>query len=86
MRGISDEAKVGLMILIKRGGNTDDDRVHLLDMGVVGGGGKALGIGLLNLFRADAIDVRLALRQSVDFALVDIEAGHGKFLFGKQQG
>ena len=86
MRGIGDEAEVGFMVWIERGGNANDDGVHLLDLRVVGGGGKALRLGRLNFFRADAVDVGFALRQSIDLALVDIEAGDGKFLFGKQQG
>jgi hypothetical protein len=45
-----------------------------------------MGLGRLNFFRANSVDLRLALRQSLDSALVDIETGDGKFLFGKQQG
>ena len=45
-----------------------------------------MGLGRLNFFRANSVDLRLALRQSLDSALVDIETGDGRFLFGKQQG
>jgi len=39
--GAGDEAEVGLVVFIERGGNADDDGVHLRDFGVVGGGGEA---------------------------------------------
>ena len=35
---------------------------------------------------ADAVDVRSALGESVDLALIDVEAGDGKLLFAEQQG
>ena len=43
--GVGDEAEVGFVILIERGGDADDDGVHLVHAGVVGGGGKALRLG-----------------------------------------
>ena len=73
------------MVLIERGGNANDDGVHFLDVRIVGGGGKAMGLGRLNFFRADAVDIRLALRQSLDFALVDIETGHNELLLAEQK-
>ena len=43
-----DVAEVGLVELIERGGNADDDGVHVGDFGVVGGGVEAGFLRLLN--------------------------------------
>ena len=52
MRGVGDIAEIGLVILIQRRGDADDDRVHLFDVRVIGGGGKALRFGVLDFFAA----------------------------------
>src|ERR1700683_2406926 len=85
MRRIGDVAEVGFMVLIERSGNADDDGVHLLQLRVVGGGRETLRFGGLNFVSADAIDVGSTLRQSIDLALIDVEAGDQEFLLGKEQ-
>ena len=74
------------MILVERRGDADDDRVHGFEAGVVGSGGKAVSLGTPNFFRGNAVDVRFATGKGVDFSLIDVEAGDGKFLLAEQQG
>jgi hypothetical protein len=38
---ISDEAEIGFVIFVQRGGHADDDGVHLGDLRIVRGRGKA---------------------------------------------
>ena len=47
---------------------------------------KPCAWALLDFFRADAVDVGTALREGIDLALIDVEAGDGKLLFAEQQG
>src|ERR1700735_767756 len=86
VRRVGDVAEIGFMILIEWSRHANDDGVHLLDLGVIRGGGKAFGLRLLDLLRRNAVDIRFALGQSIDLALIDVEAGDGKFLFSEQQG
>src|SRR5216683_4049495 len=86
VRGIGNEAQVGFMILVQGSRDADDHRIHINDPGVVGRSRKALRLGCLDLFRADAVDVRSALSERVYFALVNVEAGNDKLLFAEQQG
>ena len=83
---IGDEAEIGFVILVERSGDADDDGVHLNQPGVFGGGGKALRLGFLDFFRADAVDVGSTLSEGIDLALINVEAGDGKLLFAEQQG
>ena len=83
--GVGDVAEVGLVIFVQRSGDADDDGVHRGELRVVGGRGEALCFGGLNLFRSDAVDVGTALGQRIDFAGIDVEAGHLKFLLAVQQ-
>ena len=55
------------------------------EAGVVGGGVKAAAFRRLNFFRRNTEDVGAALGQGVDFFLVDVEAGHRKFLLAVEQ-
>src|SRR5258708_9318762 len=86
VRGIGNEAQVGFMILVQGSRDADDHRIHVNDPGVVGRSRKALRLGCLDLFRADAVDVRSALSERIYFALVNVEAGNDKLLFADQQG
>ena len=85
MRGVGDVAEIGFVIFVQRRGDADDDGVHLRDLRIVGGGGKALRLGRLDFFRRDAVDVGTALGEGIDLARVDVEAGDGKLLFAEQQ-
>ena len=78
--GVGDVAEVGLVVLVQRSGDADDDGVHGRELRVVGGRGEAVGFGGLDLFGGDAVDVRTALGQRIDFARIDVEAGHLKVL------
>jgi hypothetical protein len=62
-----DVAEVGLVVLVERGGDADDDGVHLGDVGVVGGGAEAGFLRLLDLIREDADDVGAAAVELGDF-------------------
>ena len=85
MRRVGDIAEIGLMILIEGRGHADDNRVHLLDVRVIGGCRKALSLRRLDFFRADPVDVRPPFREGIDLALINVETGDGKFLFREQQ-
>src|SRR6476659_3051666 len=85
-RSIGDIAQVGLVILIQRGGNANDDGVHFGQTRVVRSCLETLGASLLNLTGQNADDVGTALHQGADFALVDVETGHAKLLLGVKQG
>ena len=74
--GLGDVAQVGLVVLVQRSGNADDDGVHLGDVGVVGGGAEALacappGSRLAGMRH----DVGAAGVERVHLAGVDVEAG-----------
>ena len=86
MRSVGNVAEIGLVVLIERSGHANDDSVHLLDVRVIGGGGKTFGLRLLDFLRGDAVDVGFAFGQGIDLALINVEAGDGKFLVGEQQG
>ena len=83
---VRNVAEVGLVILIERRGDADDDGVHLFQAGVVRGGFEALGAGVLNFAGQDADNVSAALGQGRNLALINIEARHPQLLLGKQQG
>ncbi len=85
MGGVGDEAQVGLVVFIQRRGDADDDGVHRRELGIVGGCGKAVGLGGLDLLRRNAVDVGAALGQGVDLARVDVEARHLEFLLAVEQ-
>jgi len=74
------------VILVERSRHADDDCVHGIEAGVVGGSGKALRLCAPDFFGRNAVDVRLAAGEGVDFSLIDVEAGHGKFLLAEEQG
>src|SRR5208283_2519361 len=83
--GAGDVTHVGLVVFIERRGDTNDNGVHRCDSRVVGGSGKALCLGGLNLFGCNAVDIRTAFGKCVDLASVDIETGDLKFLLAVQQ-
>ena len=82
---VRDVAQVGLVILIERSGNADDDGIHLCQAGVVRGGFEALGAGLLNFAGQDADNVGATLGQGRDLARINIEARHPHLLLGKSR-
>ncbi len=84
--GVGDVAEVGLVILVERRGDADDDRIHGGDLRIVGRGFKAVRFGRRDLRRRDAENVGAAAGQGVDFSLIDIETGDGKFLLAVEQG
>src|ERR1019366_3838014 len=84
--GVGDVAEVGLVIFVERGGDADDDRIHGGDLRIVGRGFEAVGFGRRDLRGRDADNVGAAVVEGIDFALIDIEPGDGKFLFAVEQG
>ena len=84
-RGLLDVAQVRLMVLRKRRRHADNDRVHLAHGMEVAGGAKARAMRRCNLCPGDAHDVRTGGVERCDLLGVDVKAGHGKALFGKQQ-
>ena len=85
MCGVGDEAEIRFVILVEWSGDADDDSIHFHQPGIVRGCGKALRLGFPDFLRADAVDVRAALGEGVDFTLVDVEAGDSKLLFAEEQ-
>src|ERR1017187_8629811 len=83
--GGNDVAEVGLVVLVQRSWNADDDGVHVSDVGVIGGRGEALGARRLDLGGRNPVDVGPAGLEHVDLLLVDVEAGYGELLFAEQQ-
>src|ERR1700688_1786794 len=74
------------MVLVERSGHANNNGIHVNQAGIVGGGGKTLRLRRLDFFRANAVDVRSALAQSVDFTFINVETGDGKLLFTEQKG
>src|SRR6266436_3598466 len=83
---IRDVAQVGLVILVQRSGDANDDGIHLGQTRIVRGRFESLPAGLLNLTGQDADDVGTALGQSGYFALIDVEASDPKPFLCVQQG
>ena len=86
MGGVGDVAEVRLMIFVQRRRDADDDRVHGGDLGIVRRGFESARLGSRNLLGRDAENVSAAASQGVDFSLIDIETGDGKFLLAVEQG
>ena len=74
------------MIFVERGGDADDDRIHGGDLRIVGRGFKAVRLGGRDLLGRDAENVGAPAVEGVDFSLIDIESGDGKFLLAVEEG
>ena len=85
MGGVGDVAEVGLVIFVERGGDADDDRIHGGDLRIVGRGFEAVRFGRRDLLGRDAENVGAAVVEGIDFSLIDIETGDGKFLLAVEQ-
>src|SRR2546423_5430337 len=83
--GARNVTKVRLVILVERGGDADDDRVHLLQLGVIRGCGESLTAGFLNFRSWNAENIRAAGSDSRNFSLIDIETGDWKSLLTVKQ-
>ncbi len=84
--GVGDVAEIGLVIFVERRGDADDDRIHGGDLRIVGRGFEAVRFGRRDLRGRDAENVGAAVRKGIDFSLIDIETGDGKFLLAVEQG
>ena len=83
--GAGDIAQIGLVILVQRRGDADDDRVHRGDLRVVGRGAKAGLLRLANHFWQNANNVGAAGIERVNLVGCNIEAGDAKLLPAEQQ-
>src|SRR6267154_4246849 len=81
-----DVTEVWLVEIIERRWNTDDHRIQITNLAVIGSSRETVLPSRLNLRRRDADDVGTSLPQHRDLAVVDIKAGHSETLLGKQQG
>ena len=81
-----DVAEVGLVILVERRGNADDDCVHGGDFGVVRSSAEAGLLRLPNFRGENADDVGTARIELADLVRCNIEAGDVKALFAEKQG
>src|SRR5579871_2831695 len=86
MSGVGNETEVGFVIFIQRCGDANNNRIHGRELRIVGGRGKALSLGRLDLLGRDAINVGTAFGERVHLSRVDVEPGDPKFLFAVQQG
>ena len=86
VRGVGNKAEIGLVILVERRRDADDDRVHGGDLRVVRGGLKAVGLRGGDFGGRDAENVSAAIVEGIDLALIDIETGYSKFLLAVKQG
>ena len=82
---VRNVAEVGFVILIQRRGNANDDGIHVSQAGIVRGGLEALGAGLLNFAGQNTRNVSLALGQSRNLALINIETRYSQLLLCKKQ-
>jgi hypothetical protein len=73
-----DVAEIRLVVLVERGGDADDDGVHLLDLRVVGGCVKADTLCLLNHFGQDADNVGATGVEGGYFVRGDVKACDAK--------
>jgi len=73
-----DVTKVGLVILVERGGDADDDDVHGFDFGVIGGGVEAEFLRVLNGIREDADNVGAAGVEGAYLICRDVETGYAE--------
>jgi hypothetical protein len=83
--GFSDVAEVGFVVVVERGGDADDDGVHLGYVGVVCGGAEAGCLRVLDGFGQDADDVGAAGVESGDFGGLDVEAGDAEALVTEEK-
>src|SRR3954470_11243264 len=73
------------MMLVKRRGNADDNRVQLGYFGIVCGRGEAGGLGGGDFFGKNTVDVRTTGTYGSDLLPVNIEASDAEFLLTEQQ-
>ncbi len=85
MGRVGDVAEIGLVILVERRGDADDNRIHGGDLRIVGRGLEAVRLGRRDFLGRDAENVSAAARQGIDFAPIDVKTGHGKFLLAVEQ-
>src|SRR5579864_7556129 len=85
-RGACDIAKVRLVIFIQRSGNANNNRVHLLELSIIGGGRETLIFGLLNFLSGNAKNVRPAGVEGRDLPLIDIETSDREVSLAVKQG
>ena len=79
---VRDVAQIGIVILVQRRRDTDNDGIHLLQPGIIAGSAEPLCSRRLNLGGRDTKDVRAPSLQSGNLALIDVEPGDGKLLLG----
>src|SRR5947208_3623741 len=77
--------KIRLVIFVERSGNADDDRIHLLQLGVIRGCGESLTAGFLNFRSWNPENIRAAGSDSRNFSLIYIETGDWESLFTVKQ-
>src|SRR5277367_4270213 len=82
---VCNKTQIWLVILVERGGDADNDGVHLSQARILRGGLESTFLGRLNIGRRNAKNVRASLVQSRDLTDIDIKTGDGEFLFGVEQ-
>ena len=72
------------MVRVQRCGYADENGVALAQLGKICGRPKACGSCCCNMFRLNAVDIRLAIVERGDFVPVDIEASYAKALLDRK--
>src|SRR5207253_6200927 len=80
-RGVLDVRHVRLAVRVERRRDAENERVGLRGLAEVESGAEGRGPG--DALRGNVLDVRLALAERVDLALVDVEADDGKALLAE---
>ena len=83
---VGDVAEIGLVILVQRSWDADDNCIHRAELRIVSSRTESVFLGRLNFFCGDTVDVGPALGKSVYLAGVDIEARYLKPLIAVEQG
>ena len=84
MCGVRDEAQIGFVIFIQRSRNTNNDRVHLRQLGIVGGRRKPF-LSPPGSPLARCVDVGPALGERLNLTRIDVKTSHAKFLLAVKQ-
>src|ERR1035441_2002641 len=84
-RGIGNETKIRLSILVQRRGHTDDDGIHFGHARKVCGRAEPLRSRRLDLSRWNSTDVGSTGAESCNLMLVDVKTRYSKFRFRVEQ-
>jgi hypothetical protein len=80
-----DKAHVWRPVIAQRSRDADQNSVDGADFSEIIGRVEALRLSPLDLFRLDAVDIRLTRVQPVDLRLIDIESGYPEAFLAEEK-